>query len=49
MSHLSIGKDAPPKPPPSSEVLAALKEVEGLDSDTELEVFDILTFDTHKF
>jgi hypothetical protein len=49
MSRLSIGKDAPPKPPPSSEVLATLTEVEGLDSDTKLEVYDIFTSDTHKF
>jgi hypothetical protein len=44
-----LQEDAPPKPPPSSEVLVAPKEVERLDSDTELEVYDILTSDARKF
>ena len=44
-----LQEDAPPKPPPSIEVLATLKEVEGLDSDTELQVSDILTSDARKF
>jgi hypothetical protein len=33
-----LKEDAPPKLPSSSEVLAALQEVEGLNSDTEKEV-----------
>ncbi|TVU41087.1 hypothetical protein EJB05_14579, partial [Eragrostis curvula] len=38
-----------PKLPPSAEVLAALQEIEGLDEDTELDLYDILTSDARKF
>jgi hypothetical protein len=42
-------KDDGPKLPSSAEVLAALQEVEGLDEDTELELYDILTSNARKF
>ena len=42
-------KDDGPKLPPPAEVLAALKEIEGLDEDTELDLYDILTSNARKF
>jgi hypothetical protein len=37
------------KLPSSAKVLAALQEVEGLDEDAELELYDILTSNACKF
>ncbi|TVU02424.1 hypothetical protein EJB05_52080, partial [Eragrostis curvula] len=45
----AILKDDAPKLPSSVEVLAALQEIEGLDEDTELELYDILTENARKF
>lgn len=42
-------KDDTPKLPSSAEVLAALNEIEGLDEDTSLDLYDILTADARKF
>lgn len=42
-------KNDEPKGPSSKEILATLDEVEGLDSDTELELYDILTADARKY
>jgi hypothetical protein len=35
--------------PSSAEVLDALENVEGLDEDTQLDLYDILTADSRKF
>ena len=42
-------KDKAPKGPTSKEVLDALNEIDGLDEDTLLDLFDILTVDARKF
>ena len=42
-------KDEAPKGPTSKEVLDALNEIDGLDEDTLLDLFDILTVDARKF
>jgi hypothetical protein len=42
-------KDDAPKLPSSAEVLDALENVEGLDEDTQLDLYDILTADSRKF
>jgi hypothetical protein len=42
-------KDDTPKLPSSAEVLEALHNDDGLDEDTELDLFDIHTADPHKF
>jgi hypothetical protein len=42
-------KDDGPKLPSSAEVLDALEDVEGLDEDTQLDRYDILTADARKF
>jgi hypothetical protein len=42
-------KDDTPKLSSSAEVLEALQNVEGLDEDTELDLYDILTADSRKF
>jgi hypothetical protein len=42
-------KDDGQKLPSSAKVLAALQEVEGLDEDAELELYDILTSNARKF
>ncbi|KAK3161146.1 hypothetical protein QOZ80_1BG0072730 [Eleusine coracana subsp. coracana] len=45
----AILKDDTPKLPSSAEVLAALREVDELDKDTVLDLYDILTADARKF
>jgi hypothetical protein len=42
-------KDDTPKLPSSAEVLEALQNVRGLDEDTELDLYDIMTADPRKF
>jgi hypothetical protein len=42
-------KDDGSKLPSSAEVLAALQEVERLDEDTKLELYDIITSNARKF
>ena len=42
-------KDEAPKGPTSKEILNTLNEVDGLDEDTLLELFDILTADARKY
>lgn len=42
-------KDDGPKLPSSVEVLDSLQEVDGLDEDTKLELYDILTTNACKF
>jgi hypothetical protein len=42
-------KDDGPKLPSSAEVLDALEDVEGLDEDTQLDLYDILTANARKF
>jgi hypothetical protein len=42
-------KDDGPKLPSSAKVLDALEDVEGLDKDTQLDLYDILIADTRKF
>jgi hypothetical protein len=42
-------KDDGPKLPSSAEVLDALEGIEGLDEDTQLDLYDILTADACKF
>jgi hypothetical protein len=42
-------KDDGPKLPSSAEVLDTLEDIEGLDEDTQLDLYDILTADVHKF
>jgi hypothetical protein len=42
-------KDDGPKLPSSAEVLDALEDIEGLDEDTQLDLYDILTADACKF
>jgi hypothetical protein len=42
-------KDDGPKFPSSTEVLDALEDVEGLDEDTQLDLYDILTTDACNF
>jgi hypothetical protein len=42
-------KEDTPKLPSSTEVLESLHNVEGLDKETELDLYDILTADPCKF
>jgi hypothetical protein len=42
-------KDDAPNGPTSKEILEALNEMEGLDEDTKMDLFDILTTNTIKF
>jgi hypothetical protein len=42
-------KDDTPKLPSSAKVLETLQNVEGLDEDTELDLYDILTADPCEF
>jgi hypothetical protein len=42
-------KDDGPKLPSSAEVLDALEDIEGLDEDIQLDLYDILTADARKF
>jgi len=42
-------KDEAPKRSTSKEILGTLKKIEGLDEDTELDLFDILTADERQY
>ena len=42
-------RDEAPKGPTSKEIFSTLEEIDGLDEDTFLDLFDILTGDTRKY
>jgi hypothetical protein len=42
-------KDEAPKGPTSKEIFSTLEEIDGLDEDTFLDLFDILIGDAHKY
>jgi hypothetical protein len=42
-------KDEAPKGPTSKEIFSTLEEIDGLDEDTFLDLFDILTGDACKY
>ena len=42
-------RDEAPKGPTSKEIFSTLEEIDGLDEDTFLDLFDILTGDARKY
>jgi hypothetical protein len=42
-------RDEAPKGPTSKEIFGTLEEIDGLDEDKFLDLFDILTGDAHKY